>query len=95
MLGWSFTPHPGHRRRTRHDQRIDPALPTGGEQLAGLGERVALGALALAAAVGVGCWLALELEAVLFAGGPIHLSPTTALAGLARVPAHLADSRDA
>jgi type IV secretion system protein VirD4 len=65
------------------------------EQPAGLGERLALAALAAAAAVGLCGWLVAELAGILFGDGPIHLPLTATLGALSHVPAHLADPRRA
>lgn len=72
-----------------------PRWPAGTEQPAGLGERLALAAVVLAAVLAVSSWLVLELAAVLFAGGSLHLSASAALAGITRLPEHLGDPRDA
>lgn len=72
-----------------------PRWPGGPGEGTGLGERIALGALALVLGAAAAAWLVAQLAALLFAGGPASLSPTDAASALLRLPGHLDDPRAA
>lgn len=72
-----------------------PRWPGGPSEGTGLGERIALGALALVLLAGAAAWLVAQLAAWLFAGEPASLSPADAASALLRLPGHLDDPRAA
>jgi type IV secretion system protein VirD4 len=72
-----------------------PRWPTAPTDPGGLGEWLAVAALAGLATAALACWAVVALAIAMFGSGPAHVQPTTAITGMLHLLSHLGDPRQA